>query len=76
MSRSAEEVAAIRDKYVALSSVLNEASRRRWVLVSATASNRRLSIGNGTATFGWPFSLALNVEKYSAQAANPDNERM
>ena len=40
MSRSAEEVAAIRDKYVALSSVLNEASRRRWVAAEARAIGR------------------------------------
>ena len=40
MSRSAEEVAAIRDKYVALSSVLNEASRRRWAAAEARAIGR------------------------------------
>lgn len=40
MSRSAEEVAAIRDKYAALSSVLNEASRRRWAAAEARAIGR------------------------------------
>ena len=40
MSRSAEEVAAIRDKYAALSSLLNEASRRRWVAAEARAIGR------------------------------------